>query len=87
MLYLALPRPLPERCALCRTRPFQQSLVLSDVPERPDRPLLQAELMACEEEGLDELPGEGPSSEEKVEGSSLPTRGSALLDHRKHSEN
>ena len=66
--------------------PFQQRLVLSDVPERPDRLALQPELMASEEEGLDELPDEGSSSEGKVEGSSVPTRASVLLVHHKHNK-
>lgn len=48
--------------------------------------VLQLELVASEEEGLDELPGEGSSSEGKVEGSSLPTRGSVLLVHCKQNE-
>lgn len=52
--------------------PSQQSPVLSGVLERPDRLLLQPELVASEEEGLDKLPGEGSSSEGKGEGSSLP---------------
>jgi len=40
-------------------------------PREAGRPLLRAELLASEEEGLDALPGEESSSEGKVEGSSL----------------